>query len=70
MHADLLLFHRQTVGRKRAERVFDLPAGASRVTTPAIGVRGVWVNGRKVADGSGIRKDAPKAGKVLREFAA
>ena len=70
MHADLLLFDPQTVGRKRAQRVFDLPAGASRLTTPATGVRGVWVNGKMVADGSGIRKDAPKAGKVLREFAS
>jgi N-acyl-D-aspartate/D-glutamate deacylase len=70
MHADLFLFDPQTVGRKRAERVFDLPAGASRLTTPAIGVHGVWVNGRKIADAQGIRADAPKAGKVLREFAA
>jgi N-acyl-D-aspartate/D-glutamate deacylase len=70
MHADLLLFDPQTVGRGRAERVYDLPAGASRLTTPAKGVHGVWINGELVADGNGIRKDAPKAGKVLREFAA
>jgi N-acyl-D-aspartate/D-glutamate deacylase len=70
MHADLLLFDPRTVGRKRAERVFDLPAGASRLTTPATGVHGVWINGRKVADGEGIRADAPKAGKVLRNFSS
>ncbi len=70
MHADLLLFDPKTVGRGPSRRVFDLPAGASRLTTPAIGVHGVWVNGKLVADGQGIRKDAPKAGKVLREFAA
>ena len=70
MHADLFLFDPQTVGRKRAERVFDLPAGASRLTTPAIGVHGVWINGRKIADAQGIRADAPKAGKVLRDFAS
>ncbi len=70
MHADLLLFDPQTVGRQRARRVFDLPAGASRLTTPAIGVHGVWVNGSKVADQDGIRKDAVKAGKVLRDFAS
>jgi N-acyl-D-amino-acid deacylase len=70
MHADLLLFDPQTVGRQRAQRVFDLPAGASRLTTPAIGVHGVWVNGSKVADQDGIRKDAVKAGKVLRDFAS
>jgi hypothetical protein len=50
--------------------VFDLPAGASRLTTPATGVHGVWVNGRKVADGNGLLGDAPRAGVVIREFAA
>ena len=70
MHADLLLFDPKTVGRGPSKRVFDLPAGASRLTTPATGVHGVWVNGKKVADGGGIRPDAPKAGKVLRDFAA
>ncbi|HEY5931222.1 MAG TPA: hypothetical protein VIU02_13000, partial [Burkholderiales bacterium] len=68
--ADLLLFDPGTVGRGPSRRVFDLPAGASRLTTPATGVHGVWVNGKMVADGNGIRADAPKAGKVLRDFAA
>lgn len=70
MHADLLLFDPKTVGRGPSKRVFDLPAGASRLTTPATGVHGVWVNGKMVADGNGIRADAPKAGKVLRDFAS
>jgi len=69
-HADLLLFDPATVGRGASRRVFDLPSGASRLTTPATGVHGVWVNGKLVADADGIRADAPKAGKVLREFAA
>jgi hypothetical protein len=30
----------------------------------------VWVNGQQVADAEGILPDAPKAGRVLREFAA
>jgi len=30
----------------------------------------VWVNGKRIADSKGILKDAPKAGKVLRDFAA
>jgi N-acyl-D-amino-acid deacylase len=70
MHADLLLFDPKTVGRGPSKRVFDLPAGASRLTTPATGVHGVWVNGKLVADGGGIRADAPKAGRVLRDFAS
>jgi N-acyl-D-amino-acid deacylase len=70
MHADLLLFDPKTVGRGPSRRVFDLPAGASRLTTPATGLHGVWVNGRKVADADGLIADAPKAGKVLRDFAS
>jgi N-acyl-D-aspartate/D-glutamate deacylase len=68
--ADLLLFDPDTVGRGAATRVYDLPAGASRLTTPATGVHGVWVNGTLVADSDGICSDAPFAGRVLREFDA
>jgi N-acyl-D-aspartate/D-glutamate deacylase len=70
MHADLLLFDPKTVGRGPSKRVFDLPSGASRLTTEATGVHGVWINGKKIADRGGIRKDAVKAGKVLRDFAS
>jgi N-acyl-D-aspartate/D-glutamate deacylase len=69
-HADLLLFDPATVGRGPSRRVFDLPAGASRLTTPATGVQGVWVNGQRLVDEQGLRKNAPKAGKVLRDFAS
>jgi N-acyl-D-aspartate/D-glutamate deacylase len=68
--ADMLLFDPHTVGRGPAQRVFDLPAGASRLHTPAHGVHGVWVNGRKIADAQGILQGARPAGKLLREFAA
>ena len=68
--ADLLLFDPATVGRAPARRVYDLPAGASRLHTPSIGVHGVWVNGVQVADDEGILPEAPAAGRVLREFAA
>jgi hypothetical protein len=50
--------------------VRDLPAGASRLNTAAIGVHGVWVNGQKTADGNGIVAQARVAGKVMREFDA
>ena len=66
--ADLLLFDANTVGRGATTRVHDLPAGASRLTTPASGVRGVWVNGVRMADSSGLISDAPLRGQVLREF--
>jgi N-acyl-D-aspartate/D-glutamate deacylase len=68
--ADLLLFDPAKVGRGKPQRVFDLPAGASRLTTPGLGVHGVWVNGERIADADGMVPDAPTAGRVLREFAA
>jgi N-acyl-D-aspartate/D-glutamate deacylase len=68
--ADLLLIDPASVGRGPAQRVRDLPAGASRLNTPAVGVHGVWVNGQKTADGNGIVAHARAAGKVIREFDA
>jgi N-acyl-D-aspartate/D-glutamate deacylase len=68
--ADLLLFDPQTVGRGPKRRVRDLPAGAARLTTDAVGVHGVWVNGQQVADAGGMIADAPLAGQLLTEFAA
>jgi len=69
-HADLLLFDPATVDRGPKRRVFDLPGGNPRLTTGAIGVHGVWVNGVRVAgkDGASGRTDLP--GRLLREFAA
>lgn len=66
--ADLLLFDPATVGRGPKERIHDLPGGAPRLTTPAQGVHGVWVNGVKVADETGAQDDARRPGRVLREF--
>jgi N-acyl-D-amino-acid deacylase len=68
--ADLLLFDPKTVARGPKRRVFDLPGGAPRLTTDAVGVHGVWVNGRMVADGDGLLELAPLAGEVLTSFSA
>ena len=68
--ADLLLFDPATVGRGPKRRVHDLPAGAARLTTDAVGVRGVWVNGQLVADANGLVANTPLAGELLTEFAA
>ncbi len=68
--ADLLLFDPAQVGRGPKKRVFDLPGGAPRLTTDALGVQGVWVNGRQVADRHGLVPNAPLAGDLLTEFAA
>ncbi|HEU4645341.1 MAG TPA: amidohydrolase family protein, partial [Burkholderiales bacterium] len=60
--ADLMLFDPATVGRGAKQRVFDLPGGHPRLTTPALGVHGVWVNG--------VRDLSTLPGKVLRDFSA
>ena len=67
--ADLLLFDPDTVGRGEKVRVQDLPAGATRVHTPAKGVHGVWVNGTRVVDESGPIEGAGTPGNLLRDFA-
>ena len=69
-HADLLLFDPKTVNRGPNRRVFDLPAGQPRLTTDAIGVHGVWVNGARIADQNGVRKSERLPGRLLREFNA
>jgi N-acyl-D-aspartate/D-glutamate deacylase len=71
-HADLLLFDPARIDRGRSRRVFDLPGGAARLTTDAIGVHGVWVNGVRVADENGpiggAADSGPRPGQLLREF--
>src|SRR5207244_12697211 len=69
-YADLLLFDPRTVGRTANRRVFDLPAGASRLTCDAVGVHGVWVNGERIADANGVRTRERLPGRLLRDFAA
>ncbi len=66
--ADLLLFDPATIGRGASVRHFDLPGGSSRLHTPSRGVHGVWVNGVRIADANGVRSEAGRPGKVLREF--
>ncbi|MFN0163881.1 MAG: N-acyl-D-amino-acid deacylase family protein [Burkholderiales bacterium] len=68
--ADMILFDPATVGRGEKRRVYDLPAGSGRVHTPPVGLRGVWVNGRRAIDDEGRRLDCGKPGRLLREFTA
>ena len=67
--ADLLLFDPATVGRGPKRRVNDLPGGAGRLHTDALGVHGVWINGVKVADGAGMIAGSARPGVLLRDFA-
>jgi len=67
--ADLLLFDPAAVGRGPSRRVFDLPGGAPRLTTPALGVHGLWINGTQVADATGLIAEEARPGRLLRDFA-
>jgi N-acyl-D-amino-acid deacylase len=70
-HADLLLFDPATVNRGPARRVFDLPGGHPRLTTAALGVHGVWVNGARIVSRDGTLEDRRELpGRLLRDFAA
>ena len=62
-YADLLLFDPARVDRGPRQRVFDLPGGHPRLTTAAIGVEGVWVNGVRL-------KKETRPGQLLRDFSA
>ena len=63
-----LLFDPATVGRGVKKRVFDLPGGAPRLDTDALGVHGVWVNGQRLVNSKGLLQEAPLAGALLTEF--
>lgn len=67
--ADMILFDPDSVGRGDKRRMFDLPAGAGRVDTPAVGLHGVWVNGQRTVDEKGMLKDCGRPGRLLRDFA-
>jgi len=68
--ADLLLFDPATVARGPKRRVNDLPTGAARLDTPAVGLHGVWVNGTRAVDPHGVIADCGRPGLVLRDFAS
>jgi hypothetical protein len=50
------------VARGAKRRVDNLPTGASRLDTPAVGVHGVLVNGVRTVDEHGLRPDCGRPG--------
>jgi N-acyl-D-amino-acid deacylase len=52
-----------TVDRGPKRRVFDLPGGHARLTTAALGVKGVWVNGVRL-------EGEARPGRLLRDFSS
>jgi len=67
--ADMILFDPATVGRGDKRRVQDLPGGAARVDTPAVGLHGVWINGTRVVNERGPMAGCGTPGRLLRDFA-
>ena len=49
--------------------MFDLPGGNPRLTTGAVGVHGVWVNGTRIVGRDGRLKTGALPGQLLRRFA-
>ncbi len=66
--ADLMLFDPNTIGRRPARWVCDLPAGERHLTTDPLGVHGVWVHGTRIVDEGGLIGDAGRPGQVLHDF--
>jgi N-acyl-D-amino-acid deacylase len=66
--ADLMLFDPATVARGPKRRVADLPAGADRLDTAAVGLTGVWVNGARIVEEHGRIENCGRPGIVLRDF--
>jgi N-acyl-D-amino-acid deacylase len=69
-HADLILFDPRLVGRGEKRRVTDLPANASRLDTPGVGLLGSWVSGVRILDEAGLVRDPGRPGRLLRTFDA
>ncbi|MCG8598380.1 MAG: amidohydrolase family protein [Kiloniellales bacterium] len=68
--ADLMLFDPERIDRGPKRRVHDLPAGAARLTTEAVGLHGLWVNGTRVVDRDGRMLRGARPGRLLRDFDA
>ncbi len=67
-YADMILFDPQTIGISKAQRVADLPGGATRLMRSAPGLRSVWVNGTRVFDDGAYVRLARPPGQVITRF--
>jgi len=65
--ADMILFDPASIAIGPTERIADLPANSSRLIRRAPGLRGTWVNGVRVFDGTGYVQTTPP-GQVLTRF--
>lgn len=66
--ADMILFDPEEIRVTRPERVTDLPANGTRLIRHAPGLKGTWVNGVKVFDGTDYVDLQRPPGQILRKF--
>jgi len=69
-YADMMLINPDKVGVSQSYRVNDLPGGGSRLNIDGHGIKGVWINGQRVLDGSDLVNETKLPGKVIRGFHA
>jgi N-acyl-D-amino-acid deacylase len=66
--ADLVLFDESNLGLSNLKKIDDLPAGGYRMVRESSGIVGIWVNGTRTKDESGLIVNGAGPGRVLKEF--
>lgn len=69
-YADMMLFDPDEVAVSQSYRVSDLPGGGSRLNIDGKGIKGVWINGKRVLENGDLISKNNLPGKVLRSFHA
>jgi len=69
-YADMMLFDPDEVAVSQSYRVSDLPGGGSRLNIDGKGIKGVWINGKRVLEDGDLISKNNLPGKVLRSFHA
>jgi len=69
-YADILMLDKDSVGVTEPFKVNDLPGGATRLTVNSIGLKGVWINGKRVVKDCKLIDKEKLPGKLIRAFHA
>ena len=69
-YADMMLFDPDEVAVSQSYRVSDLPGGGSRLNIDGEGIKGVWINGKRVLEDGDLINKNNLPGKVIRGFHA
>ncbi len=69
-YADILLVDKDSIGVTEPFKVDDLPGGSTRLTVAPKGLKGVWINGKRVIDNNNFMDIKNLPGKLIRAFHA